>query len=481
MKTYKLRKLAYQSLLDLSTDDGINASGRDEIYGCIFGRDSALTILKILRAHSLKPSLELLEISRRSLLRLTTLQGKEFNIESGEEPGKFIHEFRKDRYQYEHLLNLEKPWYIYPDLTLRNYDSIDSTPLTLIALYKYYQIIQDGEFLMQVLPSVEAGLNWIITFGDRDKDSLIEYELPKERVHGGLVVQSWTDSHESLRRADGSFPQYPIAPVEAQGYAWLALKLWSDFYKQSSNSSNYRSANYKFAKKLLLQAEKMKKTFNRLFIYREGGRYFASQALDGDKNQIKTVTGNSLILLWATYFNGKDKESIIDDKYVKDLVDRSFEDDLFDKDGGIRTMSSKAETFNSKEDSYHNGSFWPILNGLIHEGLINWNFKKQAQMLHLATLKPMLFFNSPIELYVKTETGYCEFKSSHGQVGCRVQAWSAATLLELATLSSENSWNNYLEKIISVPVLFYLLVVQTMKFPLTFLRETKSYLFKEIE
>ncbi len=59
-------------------------------------------------------------ICRRSLLKLASLQGKEVNIESGEEPGKFIHEYRKDK--YDHLLKLVKPWYLYEDKTLRNYD-----------------------------------------------------------------------------------------------------------------------------------------------------------------------------------------------------------------------------------------------------------------------------------------------------------------------------------------------------------------------
>ncbi len=431
MKQNDLRKLAYNSLLELSSDEGINASGKEGVYGCIFGRDSALTILKILRAHSNKPSLPLLEISRKALIKLVSLQGKEFNLESGEEPGKFIHEFRDTPEKMARLLTLEKPWYVYPDNTIKNYDSVDSTPLTLIALYKYYQITQDGEFLVEVLPSVEAGLNWIITFGDRDKDSLIEYELPIERVHGGLPVQSWTDSHHSLMDQDGVFPKYPIAPVEAQGYAWLALRLWADFYKSQSP---------KFSKKLLLQAKKLKKTFNKLFIYKDEGKYFAAQALDGYKNQIKTVTGNSLLTLWATYFEGSKRESIVEDKYINDLVDRSFMDDMFDPEAGIRTMSAKSKTYNPNEDSYHNGSFWPILNGLIFEGLENWDFKLQSRKLKAATIKPLEHFNTPIELYIRTTDGkYMEYKESNGQIGCRVQAWSAATYLELLTVSEHNS------------------------------------------
>src|SRR5688572_7488968 len=124
-----LRDLAYQCLLDLSTPEGIYASGKEDVYGCVFGRDSALTILKIIKAHTSQPSLELLEITRGALINLTRLQGKEFNVESGEEPGKFVHEYRDTPEKMERLLKLDRPWFVYPDNTIKNYDSIDSTPL----------------------------------------------------------------------------------------------------------------------------------------------------------------------------------------------------------------------------------------------------------------------------------------------------------------------------------------------------------------
>jgi glycogen debranching enzyme len=423
MGNNSLRQQIINCILELSTEEGINASGKDEVYGCIFGRDSAITILKILRVHSKKPELELLEICRRALLTLVKLQGKEINIESGEAPGKFIHEFRKDK--YNHLLGLKNPWYVYPDGILRNYDSIDSTPLTLIALYKYYQITGDNEFLVSVLPAVEAGLDWLFTYGDIDKDYLLEYDFPLIRKYGGLRVQSWTDSHESLRAKGGQMPKYPIAPVEVQGYAWLALKLWADFY---------RDALPKFSQKLTERAKRVKWQFNRKFIYKDGEKYFAAQALDGNKDQITTVTGNTLLCFWATYQNGDYNESIVEDKYAADLISRSFENDLFDQEAGIRTMSTQAATFNPNQDSYHNGSFWPVLNGMIHEGLETWGFMEQADQLKLATINAIEYFNSPIELFIKTDEGkFVEYKNSSGQVSCKTQAWSAAVALDLLT------------------------------------------------
>lgn len=428
MADLDFQALAYNTILELSTNEGINASGKDDVYGCVFGRDSAITILKILKAcqnpksDKLKKE-TLIDICKRALLTLVSLQGKEFNVESGEEPGKFIHEYRKK--DYERLINLPKPWFLYPDNVLKNYDSLDSTPLTLIAIYKYWEQTQDNEFLLKVLTSVELGLNWIITYGDRDKDVLLEYEFPKERVYGGLLVQSWTDSKESLQKIDGTMPNYPIAPVETQGYAWLALRLWGNFYKKTSIS---------FSRKLKSQAKILKTNFNKTFILRDNGFYFSAQALDGDKNQINTITANPLLCLWASYKNGSKTESVIDNQYLEDFIKRMFMDDLFVVDAGIRTMSSLSPTFNPNQDSYHNGSFWPVLNGMITEGLENFGFLEESLKLKKASLIPLKHFACAIELYIKKEEGvYIHYCSSTGQLSCKQQAWTAASLLDWST------------------------------------------------
>lgn len=435
-----LRTTIYNSILELATEDGINASGKDEVYGCIFGRDSFITILKLIKVYKNQSAskeidrLALKNICKNALNTLISLQGTQVNLESGEEPGKFIHEYRKDK--YERLVNRPRPWFVYPDKILRNFDSIDSTPLGLIAIYKFWEMSGDNEFLIKSLPAVEKALNWIMQYGDIDNDYLLEYELSTKRQHGGLVVQSWTDSRESLMQKDGSFPDYPIAPVEVQGYAWLALKLWENFY--SNSEINYPTRT-KFAKKLAHFSKNMKKTFNKKFIANSDGVFFPVQALDGHKNQIMTVTGNPLLLLYSAYFNNDKAESIIDDKYIPDLVRRSFLSDMFDESAGIRTMSSLSSTYNPGQNSYHNGSFWPKLNGLSHEGLLNFGYRTEAKQLKTATIKPIEYFGTAIELYTIDENGrYLPFLTSWGKTSCRQQAWSAAVALDLLTIEERS-------------------------------------------
>lgn len=420
-----LYQTAYDSILDLADEQGIAASSRQEAYGCLFGRDSAISILKLLEVCKKKPDQKLLDICRRTLLTHTLLQGQNYVLESGEEPGKFIHEFRQSN--YDRLINRPKPWYVYPDKILRNYDSVDSTPLLLLAYYRYWQVTQDNDFLLRVLPHVEAGLKWLITDGDKDRDFLIEYELPSKRTHGGLVVQSWTDSFACLTSAQGEFPIYPIAAVEVQAIAWATLKTWAAFFAA-------RDTRYVFAQQLEAFAQQLKVTFNRQFVIRDrfGKPIYAHQALDGNKKPVSTVTGNPLLCLWADYQpqNGQ-PEAIIDRITMHAWVERAFAKDLFDELAGIRTMSQLSPTFDPSNQSYHNGSFWPFFNGLIYEGLVKWGFHAQASALRTASLIPLSYFGCPIELYCSVKPGvYSEYISPTGKKGCRYQAWTAAALLD---------------------------------------------------
>ncbi len=422
-----LKTTSYNCILELATPEGIHASGKSEAFGCLFGRDSFITILKLLRTIEINQDADLLAICKRTLLTHVGLQGKEINIESGEQPGKFVHEYRVDK--YERLIHRPRPWYVYPDKKLRNYDSIDATPLGLIALYKYWSQTQDSAFLLSVLSSVEKGLEWIITYGDMDNDYLLEYELAKDRIHGGLVVQSWADSAASLADTNGILPPYPIAPVEVQGIAWLALTVWGEFYKEDKKYVK----NTLFGDRLLSHATQLKRAFNEKFIVKSKGKNFFAQALDGNKKQITTITANPLICLWSAHIKNGQKECIMNDKLISDVVERSFLPDMFVPHAGIRTMSSESPTFNPTEQSYHTGSFWPMLHGLFVEGLENFGFIQQAEVLKQAMLRPLYHFGSPIEVYIERNGTYGVYRSIWGQQSCANQAWSAAAAYDVIT------------------------------------------------
>lgn len=431
----ELLEEACETLLDIAPEGIINASSAHEVFGCLFGRDAALTILKLLRVLDKNINLScidnswIIQTSQKTLLKLVELQGQVINIESGEEPGKFIHEYRTSKFQRltkkpkNPLKPWLNPWYLYPDKTIRSYDSVDSTPLVLIAIYKFVAATNNSEFLSDVLPAVEKGLNWILSYADMNKDYLLDYMFDNNRRFGGLRVQSWTDSDKWLADKNKNFPKYPITPMEPQGFTWLALKLWSKAYLDSSPV---------FSQKLDAQADKLKVQFNNKFIYKDSGLYFPAQALDGDGNQIKVATGNGLFLLWSALKSENQVESILASEYIKGVIKRSFQKDLFEKNAGLRTMSSASATFNPKRDSYHNGSFWPMLNGFAYEGLLNFGFTTEAQMLREASLKPLRFFKTPVEVYILGKNSYQSFIKG-SRKGCLYQAWSAAVIVDFLT------------------------------------------------
>ena len=87
----ELWDIGMDAIRTLEVDRGILASGREELYGCVFGRDSLITSLLLLRVYEKTKDAYLLALVRKVLVNLAKLQGRETNVESGEEPGKIIH------------------------------------------------------------------------------------------------------------------------------------------------------------------------------------------------------------------------------------------------------------------------------------------------------------------------------------------------------------------------------------------------------
>src|SRR5512141_1275009 len=77
-----LQILGLNAIRELETPDGILASGRDEAYGCVFGRDSLITAIGLLRLHERTPDPYYLALAQKVLRSLSNLQGRYHNLES---------------------------------------------------------------------------------------------------------------------------------------------------------------------------------------------------------------------------------------------------------------------------------------------------------------------------------------------------------------------------------------------------------------
>lgn len=402
-----LWELGMTSLRSLESEQGILASGRSEAYGCIFGRDSLLTSLDLLATYKKTKDEYFLALVEKSLRTLSNLQGRFTNVNSGEEPGKIIHEYRAT--DHAHLTSLaENPWYIYPEGVMKNYDTVDATPLFLIAVAEFAQAellkkspggVKDffSGVRPEFQPAVRAALEWIKKF-----DGFVTYEFHKGRTNGGLKVQSWMDSTESLFDETGAFPRYPIAPVEVQAYTWKALKMWGEDEA----------------------AEKLKEAFNKHFVLKSGRTVSLAYALDGDLTQLTAARSSMGHVLWAAYKN----ECILDSQYIDALRNRLLARDLFVPKAGIRTLSNKSDYFDPQ--SYHNGSIWPHDTAILAKGLENFGYVDDARRVREALLNAYTHFGTPVELYTYSR-GLKAYKTADGHQACQVQAWSAASLLSI--------------------------------------------------
>lgn len=308
-------------------------------FNRLFGRDSLVCAWQMLDFNP--------EICKATLDILSQFQGKVFNDETEEEPGKIIHETEP-----------EKKWHPEKYFPFPYYGSVDSTSLYLIIFSFYCKKTKDNKFLDKRWENILIALNWLEEYGDKDKDCFLEYErkspYPKARFH-----QGWKDCSDDCLKIEP-----PVAIVEAQGYQYSALKEISQLAEIKKDSG--------LAKRLIARAEILKKNFNEKFWMPD--KKFYCLALNGKKEQKKAITSNPGHLLFT---------GIVADDKIDFVVKRFFRPDLWTR-FGIRTHSTEELDFNPK--SYHLGSVWPHDNWIIAQGLKKSGYEKEYRRIKTATL-----------------------------------------------------------------------------------------------
>lgn len=351
-----------------------------------FGRDSLIASFQTLWFQP--------ELAKGTLRYLAAHQGTKDDPWRDEHPGKILHEMR-----FGELANTNSvPFNPY-------YGSIDSTLLFLMLFAETIHWTGDTRLYRDLLPAVLRALNWINSYADLDGDGYIEFQ---KRSEGGLRIQGWKDSWDSVLRPDGSLAEPPIALVEVQAYVYAA-KTWVAELLQ-------RMGDTEHAARLQAEAASLKERFNQDFWMEDEGYY--AQAIELGVGPLHEITSNP----GHAFLSG-----ILPPDRAARMASRLTAPDLA-SGWGIRTRAASDHNYNPM--SYHNGSVWPHDNSLIIAGLARSGFRDEANLIISQIFAAAQHF--PLNRLPELMCGYERIEGSLDSpapypVSCRPQAWAAGT------------------------------------------------------
>ncbi len=354
-------------------------------YLTLFGRDSLWTA-RLLLPLDHRPALG-------TLRTLAGMQGTTVDPETGEQPGKIIHELRRDTPGDDH------GW-----LPPRYYGTIDATPLWICLLHDCWQAgALPTEELRTLAPALVAALTWMIDYGDADGDGFLEYIDESGR---GLANQGWKDSGDAVRFADGRQATGPVALSEVQGYAHEAATKGADLLDTLGlvGADRYRSWAADLATK-----------FRAAFWSERNGEPVPALALDGTMQRVDSLTSNIGHLLGTGLLDPDEERQVARMVTLPEL----------DSGLGLRTMSIKDGGYSPL--SYHCGSVWPHDTAIVINGLVRAGLAEHAGGLVEGLLRASVEFDQRVP----------ELWSGEGRpvpypAACRPQAWSAAAAVTVA-------------------------------------------------
>ena len=446
---------AMTALQSLQSPLGIVASGMEDHFYAIFGRDSLWTVLFALEAALLlqgamkrrgdeaTPTVPeymewLRNLSATVLRGMAHLQGTVVNDVNEEQPGRIVHEY----WQPVPERHSAAGW---PLVEGRYYGSFDSTFLYLVTLSAVDGVFDDAALLDELWPSAQAAMRWMLDWSDLDGDGLVEYKKRNPREIG-LDNEVWKDSGESIQMADHRPVKQPAAWSETQGYAWAAYQAYlalaakrgdlagGDKAQEGKVEGQQRQGGAEppcqggaEPPPLLIEIERRMDRLKqglKSFWFEDGRSLFPAMALDGDKQPIRVVSTNPGHLLWSGCLAQDEAERICTRLMQPDMM----------TPWGLRTLSSTAYYYDPL--SYHNGTVWPFDNCVVALGLRRYGFQQEAIRVAESILQALSAFKRPVELYsvqpshwVRSHQLADDWFLADYHRSCNVQAWTAAATL----------------------------------------------------
>ena len=359
----------------------------------LFGRDSIWAARMMLPLGT--------ELAADTLRVLANLQGQHEVPDTAEQPGKIMHEMRRDG------LSMPGEGLYLPPLY---YGTVDATPLWVCLLHDAWRWGMPEDEVRALLPNVVAALEWMRDFGDADGDGLLEYV---DETGQGLANQGWKDSGDSVQWRDGSLADGPIALCEVQAYAYEAAMHGADLLDHfgMDGSSEWRE-----------WASVLRTRFNEEFWIDSPSGAYPAIALDANKHPVDTVTSNLGHLLGTGLLDAAQARRI-----AAHLVSPEMSSGY-----GLRTMSTDSAGYWPL--SYHGGSVWTHDTAIAITGLAREGFSAEAGVLTSGLLNAAAGFDFRLPELHSGDSAETFSSPVPYPAACRPQAWSAAS--SVAVLAS---------------------------------------------
>jgi glycogen debranching enzyme len=355
-------------------------------FHALFGRDSLITSLQVLPARP--------DVARATLRALAALQGSADDPDTEEEPGKILHEYRREAPRALAALG----WPV-RDGRLLYYGSADSTAWFLVVL----AALDDRELSAELEPAWRAAAGWLERALERG-GGLVRYG-PRER-RGGLVQQGWRDAaapaeqhHQGggILRPDGSMPRAPQADADVQAVAYAALR----------------------AVAVLTGEEAWERRADALATRIERDFGPGNVALEGDDLAVPGPGSQLGWLLWSGALPEPSRAAV---------ASRLCEPDILTP-FGLRTLSATSPVFDPQ--GYHRGTIWPFDSWLGWSGLRAAGRADDAERVRSGVLAALDRLGRAPELYAVTTPG----DLVPAPAANHVQAWTVG-----ARWALENDW-----------------------------------------